>query len=274
MEGCSFSWNTEDLLAASAEQLGRGTLGGTYKVILDEKTTVVVKRLKVVKITRREFEQQIQFLGSIRHENIVPIIAYFYFQETMCLVYDFCKQSVGSMPHDKIGKKSKPLDWDTRQRIAIGKARGLSHIHAQRGGKLVHGNINASNIFLNSQQYGCMSDHCLVIDKVNVPPPMQNTGYLSPEIIHFGQVSQESDSPDRVKLGNKVVCLVRWVNYVSSKKGTSKLILNYVSKLVKNPFMEEEMVKMLLIGMHCGARKPEQRPKMPDILKMMERLER
>ncbi|KAM7486277.1 hypothetical protein LguiA_002286 [Lonicera macranthoides] len=45
------------------------------------------------------------------------------------------------------GGEGTPLDWETRLRIAIGTARGIPYIHTQTGGKLVHGNIKASNIF-------------------------------------------------------------------------------------------------------------------------------
>ncbi|KAL8544205.1 hypothetical protein ACS0TY_004662 [Phlomoides rotata] len=48
--------------------------------------------------------------------------------------------------------------WGARLKIAIGAARGIAHIHKQCGGKLAHGNITSSNIFLNSQQYGLVSD--------------------------------------------------------------------------------------------------------------------
>ncbi|KAG8381182.1 hypothetical protein BUALT_Bualt06G0095700 [Buddleja alternifolia] len=261
IRGCSFSYKVGDLLKCKVEGLGKGTFGNTNKVILDDRSTIIVKSLKALKVTDEDFERQIQFIGSIRHANIVAIMGYFYYMEKMkCLVCDFRGRSVGAMLHEKIVKKSRPLDWDSRVRIAIGTARGIAHIHTQNGGKLVHGNIKASNIFLNLHRYGCVSDHCLVtIDKLNEPPRMHNTGYNAPEITDFGQVSQASDvysfgvvllelltrkSPDRVRMGNKVMGLVRWVSWVTNKKGTCKV---FDSKLVKSGIIEEEMEKMLLI---------------------------
>ncbi|KAG8381184.1 hypothetical protein BUALT_Bualt06G0095900 [Buddleja alternifolia] len=284
IRGCSFSYKVEDLLKCEAEKLGKGTLGDTIKVILDDRSTIIVKELKAVKVTDEEFEREIQFIGNIRHANIVAIMGYFNYMENIkCLVCDFRGRSVGAMLHEKIVKKSRPLDWDSRVRIAIGTARGIAHIHTQNGGKLVHGNIKTSNIFLNLHRYGCVSDHCLVtIDKLNEPPRMHNTGYNAPEITDFRQVSQASDvysfgvvllelltrkSPDRVRMRKEVVGLVRWVSWVTNKKGTCKV---FDSMLVKSGIIEEEMEKMLLIGMHCVATNPKQRPKMSDILKMME----
>ena len=54
-------------MRASAEVLGKGTFGMTYRAILKDATTVVVKRLKDVNVGKREFEQQMELVGSIRH---------------------------------------------------------------------------------------------------------------------------------------------------------------------------------------------------------------
>lgn len=47
-EGCSYNFDLEDLLRASAEVLGKGNYGTTYKAILEDGTAMVVKRLREV----------------------------------------------------------------------------------------------------------------------------------------------------------------------------------------------------------------------------------
>ncbi|CAH9140891.1 unnamed protein product [Cuscuta epithymum] len=54
-DGCNLSFDLEDLLRASAEIIGKGAFGTTYKVALEDATTVVVKRLKEVSVRKREF---------------------------------------------------------------------------------------------------------------------------------------------------------------------------------------------------------------------------
>ncbi|XWS22063.1 hypothetical protein CRYUN_Cryun29cG0002400 [Craigia yunnanensis] len=63
-EGCSYDFHLEDLLTASAEVLGKGSYSITHKAILEEGTTVVVKRLKEIVSGRREFEQQMEIVET------------------------------------------------------------------------------------------------------------------------------------------------------------------------------------------------------------------
>lgn len=64
-EGSSYNFDLEDLLRASAEVLGKGSYGTTYKAVLEDGTTVVVKRLKEVVAGKREFEQQMELIGKV-----------------------------------------------------------------------------------------------------------------------------------------------------------------------------------------------------------------
>lgn len=52
-------------MRASAEVLGKGSYGTTYKAVLEDGTTVVVKRLKEVVAGKREFEQQMELIGKV-----------------------------------------------------------------------------------------------------------------------------------------------------------------------------------------------------------------
>lgn len=106
-EGCSFAFDLEDLLRASAEVLGKGTFGTTYKAALEDATTLVVKRLKEVSLARRDFEQQMQIVGEIRHENVAPLRAYYYSKDEKLMVYDFYGQgSVSSVLHGMLNSSS------------------------------------------------------------------------------------------------------------------------------------------------------------------------
>lgn len=89
-EGCSYSFDLEDLLKASAEVLGKGSYGTTYRAALEDGTAVVVKRLREVLVGKKEFEQQMEVLGRIgRHPNVMPLRAFYFSKDEKLLVYDY-----------------------------------------------------------------------------------------------------------------------------------------------------------------------------------------
>ncbi|XWS50415.1 hypothetical protein CRYUN_Cryun12cG0085700 [Craigia yunnanensis] len=285
-EDCNLAFDLEDLLRASAEVLGKGTFGVTYKAALEDATTVAVKRLKEVATAKREFEQQMEVIGRIRHENVSALRAYYYSKDEKLVVHDYYDLgSVSALLHGKRGEGRTPLDWKSRLKIAIGAARGIAHIHSLNSGKLVHGNIKASNILLNSEGYGCVSDIGLAAVMSPMPPPvMRSAGYRAPEVTDTRKATQASDvysfgvlllelltgkSPIHATSGEEIVHLVRWVHSVVREEWTAEV---FDVELLRYPNIEEEMVEMLQIGMSCVGRMPEQRPKMSDLMKLVEEI--
>ncbi|KAK9155896.1 hypothetical protein Sjap_003376 [Stephania japonica] len=72
----------------------------------------------------REFENELNLLSAIRHENLVPLLGYYCENDQQILVYPF--MSNGSLQDCLYGEasKKKVLDWPTRISIALGAARG------------------------------------------------------------------------------------------------------------------------------------------------------
>ncbi|XP_027361851.1 probable inactive receptor kinase At4g23740 [Abrus precatorius] len=283
-EDCNYAFDLEDLLRASAEVLGKGTFGAAYKAVLEDATTVVVKRLKVVAVGKKDFEQHMDLIGSLKHENVVQLKGYYYSKDEKLMVYDYYSQgSVSALLHGKRGEDRVPLDWDTRMKIALGAARGLAHIHSENGGKLVHGNIRSSNIFLNTGQCGCVSDLGLATIMSSVAIPISRAaGYRAPEVTYTRKAAQPSDvysfgvvllelltgkSPIYTTGGDEIVHLVRWVHSVVREEWTAEV---FDLELMRCPNIEEEMVEMLQVAMSCVVRVPDQRPEMSDVVKIIE----
>ncbi|XP_057774008.1 inactive leucine-rich repeat receptor-like serine/threonine-protein kinase At1g60630 [Salvia miltiorrhiza] len=156
------SYSMEDLLKASAETLGRGTMGSTYKAVMESGYIVTVKRLKESRYPRmEEFRRHIEILGRLRHPNLVPLRAYFHAKEERLLVYDyFPNGSLFSLVHGtKSAGGSKPLHWTSCLKIAEDLAAALVHIHQNPG--LTHGNLKATNVLLGSDFESCLTDYGL-----------------------------------------------------------------------------------------------------------------
>ncbi|KAF8092265.1 hypothetical protein N665_0418s0001 [Sinapis alba] len=90
--GKNHLFDLDDLLSSSAEVLRKGAFGTTYKVTMEDMSTVVVKRLKEVVVGRREFEQQMEIIGTIRHENVAELKAYYYSKDDKLAVYSYYSQ--------------------------------------------------------------------------------------------------------------------------------------------------------------------------------------
>lgn len=83
-------FDLDDLLRASAELLGKGKLGTTYKAMLESGLVVAVKRLKNMNgLSKKEFIQQMQLLGKMRYENLVEIISFYYSKEEKLVIYEY-----------------------------------------------------------------------------------------------------------------------------------------------------------------------------------------
>lgn len=85
-------YTLEQLMRASAELLGRGTMGITYKAVLDNHLIVTVKRLDAGRtaVTSSEvFERHMDAVGVLRHPNLVPVRAYFQAKGERLVIYDY-----------------------------------------------------------------------------------------------------------------------------------------------------------------------------------------
>ncbi|OMO97699.1 hypothetical protein COLO4_14422 [Corchorus olitorius] len=280
----------EDLLRASAEMLGKGGFGTAYKAVLDDGNVVAVKRLKDANVGgKREFEQQMEVLGRLRHPNLVSLKAYYFAREEKLLVYDYMPNgSLFWLLHGNRGPGRTPLDWTTRLKIAAGAARGIAFIHNTcKTLKLTHGNIKSTNVLLDKTGNACVSDFGLSIFASPTNNAPRSNGYRAPELSSDSRKpTQKSDvysfgvllleiltgkCPSIVDNGGYggAVDLPRWVQSVVREEWTAEV---FDLELMRYKDIEEEMVGLLQIAMACTSASPDQRPKIGHVVKMIEEI--
>ncbi|CAA0834575.1 Probable inactive receptor kinase [Striga hermonthica] len=281
------AFDLEDMLKASAEVLGKGTFGTCYMARLGPGNTIVVRRLRDVVVSFKDFQQHMDIIGRIGHKNVAEVRAYYYSEDERLLVYDhYVQESLYVALHGKLGTDKTPLDWETRMKIAVDAARGIAHIHSKDGRKLVHGNIKSSNIFLNGQKHGVVSDVGLAkllspVRRSAMPTP----GYCAPELRDTGSVSQSSDvysfgvlllelitgKPSQISVEeeSETISLVKWVISVVREEWNSEV---FDLELMRHENDEESMVQTLRIAMECVSNVPERRPRMSEVVKKLEEI--
>ncbi|EPS69043.1 hypothetical protein M569_05720, partial [Genlisea aurea] len=278
------SFDLEDLLRASAEVLGKGTFGTTYKAVLETGFSVAVKRLKDVKHGEKEFKSRMEEIGKLHHENLVSLRAYYYNNDEKLLVYDYLPLgSLSALLHGNKGAGRTPLNWETRAAIALGAARGISYLHSQ-GSSVSHGNIKSSNILLTKSYEARVSDFGLAQLATPTTGTARVAGYRAPEVTDPQKVSQNADvysfgvlllelltakAPTNSVLNEEGVDLPRWVQSVVREEWAAEV---FDVELLRYQSVEEDMVQLLELAVDCTAQHPDNRPSMEVVTTKIEDL--
>ncbi|GMI81079.1 pollen receptor like kinase 1 [Hibiscus trionum] len=185
-----------DLLKASAEVLGSGSFGSSFKAALSVGPVVVVKRYKQMNNAgKEEFLEHMRRIGRLTHGNLLPLVAYYYRKEEKLLVSDFVKN--GSLAVHLHGHKSlgqPALDWPTRLKIVKGVAKGLAYLHKELPSLIVpHGHLKSSNILLNDSFEPLLTDYGLIPIINQESAKKLLVAYKSPEYVQQGKISRKSD---------------------------------------------------------------------------------
>ncbi|CAH9088746.1 unnamed protein product [Cuscuta europaea] len=175
-------FNLQDLLRASAEVLGAGELGSSYKAVLIDGQAVVVKRLKHMnQVGREDFHEHMRRLARLEHPNLLPLVAYYYRKEEKLLISNFVPN--GSLASHLYGK-DLTLDWPSRLRIIKGVAKALSYLHKELTSLVLpHGHLKSSNVLLDKAFNPILMDYAMV--PILNPDEVQSilVAYKSPECI-------------------------------------------------------------------------------------------
>ncbi|XP_062205365.1 probable inactive receptor kinase At3g02880 [Phragmites australis] len=283
------SFDLDELFRSTAEMLGKGRLGITYRVTLDAGPVVVVKRLRnMAHVPRRDFTHTMQLLGKLRHENVVDLVACFYSKEEKLAVYEHVPGcSLFQLLHGNRGEGRTPLPWPARLSIAKGVARGLAYLDQSLPylHRPPHGNLKSSNVLI---LFAAKSKQ-----QQQVVPKLTDHG-LHPLLPHHAHRLAAAKCPEFARGGGRrlssradVYCLglvllelvtgkvpveedgdlAEWARLALSHEWSTDII---DVEIVGDRGRHGDMLRLTEVALLCAAVEPDRRPKVQDVVMMID----
>ncbi|KAI8536704.1 hypothetical protein RHMOL_Rhmol10G0277500 [Rhododendron molle] len=263
--------------------LGRGGCGEVFKgYIANEDLEVAVK---VFLKGQDDFFSELTIINQLRHRHLVPLLGWCHDKHgKLLLVYEYMPN--GSLDKHLFGDtNSKPLSWDRRDKIISGVASALHYLHNDFKSRVVHRDLKASNIMLDSNFDARLGDFGLAraletektsyIEAEGVPGTM---GYMAPEYLYTGKATEQSDVYAFGAVLLEVICgcrpgtqigeynsLVDWV-WSLHREGR---LLKAVDRRLKKNYPVEKARTLLLLGLACSHSRASERPKTQEIVQIL-----
>ncbi|MCO5583182.1 hypothetical protein L7F22_037090 [Adiantum nelumboides] len=280
--------------------LGEGGFGVVYKGYVDEHTLVpsrpgqgmgiAIKKLKLEGMQgHREWLAEVHYLGALHHPNLVKLIGFCAEDCNRLLVYEYMPR--GSLENHlfRRGRHGPTMPWETRMKIALGAARGLSFLHeAER--QVIYRDFKASNILLDNLYNAKLSDFGLAKDgpmgdDTHVSTRIMGTyGYAAPEYLATGHLSTRSDVYSfgvvllELLTGLKTVDnnrpsgeekLVDWSKpYLSNRRQ----VLRILDERLQGQVSSRAAYKVAQLVLRCLDEVAKSRPSMKEIVESLEQL--
>uniref|UniRef100_A0A0E0J4F7 Protein kinase domain-containing protein n=1 Tax=Oryza nivara TaxID=4536 RepID=A0A0E0J4F7_ORYNI len=264
---------------AEHKRLGEGGFGVVYKGILHDGQEIAVKRLS--QNSRQgigELKTELLLVAKLNHKNLVRLVGVCLEKHENILVYEYLpNRSLDILLFDT--QKNKELHWAMRYNIIDGIARGLQYLHEDSQMKIVHRDLKASNILLDSAYNPKISDFGLAKiyrgDRSHiVTKRIAGTfGYMSPEYAMRGQYSSKSDVFSFGVLVLEIITGRRNYGSYDYEKDTDLInaiwqhwirekAIELIDPSLSNNSPIDQLLKCIHIGLLCVQENPADRPLM------------
>ncbi|KAH0857919.1 hypothetical protein HID58_086180, partial [Brassica napus] len=245
-----------------ANKLGEGGFGSIYK---------------------GQFVAEIIAISAVMHRNLVKLYGCCFEKHHRLLVYEYLPN--GSLDYALFGgDKTLHLDWSTRFEICMGVARGLAYLHEEASVRIVHRDVKAGNILLDSNLLPKVSDFGLANlyddKKTHISTRVAGTiGYLAPEYAMRGHLTEKTDvyafgivalelvsgrKNSDVNLGNEKKYLLEWTWNLHENSREVELVDHKLSE-----FNTEEVKRIIGIALLCTYSSHSLRPSMSRVVAML-----
>ncbi|XP_051142984.1 putative kinase-like protein TMKL1 [Andrographis paniculata] len=189
----------QEILDAPGEVIGKSSYGTLYRACLVKSNSLTLLRFLRPTCTLRvkEVLPIAEFLGSVRHPNLVPLNAFYAGSrgEKLMVHPFYAAGNLAQFIRDDNGAARK---WPIICRISTGIARGLFHLHTSNEKPIIHGNLKSKNILLDHHCNPYVSDfglHLLLSPAAGqqMLERSASEGYKAPELIKLKDACEASD---------------------------------------------------------------------------------
>ncbi|KAL8230400.1 hypothetical protein R6Q57_000178 [Mikania cordata] len=266
-------------------KLGEGGFGSVYWGQLWDGSQIAVKRLKAWSDkAEMEFAFEIEILARVRHKNLLSLRGYCAEGQERLIVYDYMPNlSLLSHLHGHHSSESL-LDWPRRIAIAIGSAEGIVYLHHHATPHIIHSDIKASNVLLDSDFKAQVADFgfakLMPDSTTHVTTRVKGTlGYLAPE---YAKLDKASESCDVYSFGILLLELVSGKRPLQKINSTTISITDWALPLVyerkfseiadpkmNGKYVEEELKRVVFVGLICAHNQPDKRPTMLEVVELL-----
>ncbi|CAL4932696.1 unnamed protein product [Urochloa decumbens] len=273
---------------AECNRLGEGGFGAVYKGVLLDGQEIAVKRLSQSSEQGiQELKNELILVAKLQHKNLVRLVGVCLQEHEKLLVYEYMpNRSIDTILFDP--EKRKDLDWERRFKLINGIARGLQYLHEDSQLKVIHRDLKASNVLLDSDYTPKISDFGLARlfgrdQSREVTNRVVGTyGYMAPEYAMRGHYSMKSDVFSFGVLILEILSGRSSSTSFSSEQSVSVDLLSLVwqhwttgtvmeimDSSVRANAPGDQLLKCVHIGLLCVQSNPDDRPMMSTVNVML-----
>ncbi|KAM7480905.1 hypothetical protein LguiB_005488 [Lonicera macranthoides] len=227
-----------------------------------------------------EWMAEVNYLGNLRHPNLVRLVGYCCDRAHRFLVYEF--MASGSLEKHLFNEDGETLNWTRRMKIALDVAKGLAFLHAAAERPIIFRYFKTSNILLDKHLNAKLFDVGLQKNEY-MCVSMRVLGYTAPEYGLTGRLTAKNNvygfgvmllemltgrrAIDNTKFRTKSYNLVQFA--LSCLDDYNKL-RSILDPRIDGQFRHKDINFVALLALECLNPDDKARPSMNDVVNALE----